>query len=363
MGPEGKHPDFISRQEVPLNGGPPLSELGAAQRTPVENFFVRNHGEIPKVDAAAWRLRISGLAGRPAELSLEDLASNFRRHAVVAALECAGNRRNELIAVAPTPGELEWHAEAIGNASWSGWSLAEVLAAAAPLPEARHVEFVGLDETERLGKRFAFGGSVPIEKALSGEMLLADTMNGEELAPVHGFPVRAVVPGYLGARSVKWLAEIRLRAEPSENYFQAHAYRLFPPWVNPSNVDWDTGLMLGEMPVTSVLTTPAAGAELPAGEVEIGGYAYVGGGRGIDRVDLSTDGGRTWRGTDLGVEEGAWSWRLFSARASLEPGEHELVVRAFDRSAQTQPREAAEVWNFKGYANNAWHRVRVTVRG
>lgn len=362
MSPEGKHPDFITRQDDPLNGGSPLAELGAAQRTPVERFFVRSHGAIPQASAESWRLRISGRVRQEVELSLEDLSSNYRRHSVVAALECAGNRRNELIAVAPTPGELEWHAEAIGNAAWSGWSLAEVLAAAGPLPEARHVEFLGVDETERLGRRFAFGGSIPIEKALAREVLLADTMNGEELAPAHGFPLRAVVPGYLGARSVKWLAEIRLREDPSENYFQAHAYRLFPPWVNPSNVVWESGLMLGDMPVTSVISTPAPGAAVPAGEVEVAGYAFVGGGRGIERVDLSTDGGRTWRPTDLGVEEGAWSWRLFSARLNLEPGDHELVVRAFDRSAQTQPRDAAEVWNFKGYANNAWHRIRVTAR-
>ncbi|HEV7671701.1 MAG TPA: sulfite oxidase [Thermoanaerobaculia bacterium] len=362
MPPEGKHPDFIVRQDHPLNGGSPLGDLAAAQRTPAERFFVRSHGDIPQADAETWRLRISGLVRSPQELSLQDLSSNFRRHAVVAALECAGNRRNELIAVAPTPGELEWHAEAIGNAGWSGWSLAEVLAAARPLPEARHVEFLGIDETERHGRRFTFGGSIPIEKALAREVLLADTMNGEELPPAHGFPLRAVVPGYLGARSVKWLAEIRLREEPSENYFQAHAYRLFPPWVNPTNVVWESGLMLGEMPVTSVISTPAPSTVLSAGEVEVGGYAYVGGGRRIERVDLSIDGGRTWRAADLGVEEGPWSWRLFSARIALPPGEHELVVRAFDRSAQTQPRDAAEVWNFKGYANNAWHRVRVSVR-
>ncbi len=361
MHPHGKHPDFFSRQDEPLNGGSPLGPLGASQRTPSERFFVRNHGEIPAVDAASWRLRITGLVESPQELSLEDLASDYRRHSVVAALECAGNRRNELVAVAPIPGELEWHAEAIGNAAWSGWSLAEVLAAAGPTAKARHVEFIGLDETERLGRRFGFGGSIPIEKALGFEVLLADTMNGAELAPAHGFPVRALVPGYLGARSVKWLGEIRLREAPSENYFQAHAYRLFPSWVDRDNVVWESGLMLGEMPVTSVLCTPAPGAVLPAGEVEVSGYAYVGGGRGIDRVDLSLDGGRTWQPTELGTEEGGWSWRLFSARVDLGPGQHELVVRAFDRSAQTQPRDAAEVWNFKGYANNAWHRVRISV--
>ncbi len=362
MNRKGKHPEFIDRSENPWNGGPPLGELGASQRTPVDRFFVRSHGDIPKLDATAWRLKVSGLVDRPLELSLRDLSSNFRRHSVVAALECAGNRRNELIAVAPIPGELEWHADAIGNAAWSGWSLAQVLATAGPRPEARHVELIGVDTTERLGRTFAFGGSVPIEKALAPEVLLADTMNGEELAPEHGFPVRAVIPGYLGARSVKWLAEIRLREEPSENYFQAHAYRLFPPWIDSRNVVWESGLMLGDMPVTSVLTSPSKDSVVSAGEVKVQGYAYAGGGRGIDRVDLSMDGGRSWRATELGVEEGPWSWRLFSARVDVPAGSHELVVRAFDRSAQTQPSDVAEVWNFKGYANNAWHRVRIEAR-
>src|SRR6185295_7731240 len=359
MHPDDKHPEFVTRSEDPWNGGPPLGPLAAAQRTPYELFFVRSHGGIPAVDGEAYRLRVTGLVKRPLELSFRDLASNYRRHAVVAALECAGNRRSELIAHAPTPGELEWLADAIGNASWSGFALAEILARAEPLPAARHVEFIGLDSVERHGERFAFGGSIPLEKALAPEVLLADVMNGAALKPAHGFPLRALVPGYLGARSVKWLAEIRLRETPSENYFQAKAYRLFPSWINPGNVIWERGMMLGEMPVTSVICSPAPKAKVPAGPVEVSGYAYVGGGRGIERVDVSKDGGATWSAAELGPDEGTFGWRLFRASLTLPPGDHLLAVRAWDRSAQTQPRDVADVWNFKGYANNAWHRVPV----
>mgnify|MGYP002084313806 CR=1 FL=1 len=356
----GKHPDLVVREVSPLNAGPTLDALVAHETTPNEWFFVRNHGDIPEVDAASFRFSIGGLVAKPMDLSLGDLA-RLPRRSVFATLECAGNRRDELSTVTPIPGELPWGAEAISSASWEGVALADVLALAGPRPEARHVEFVGLDQTERLGRRFGFGGSIPLAKALAAEVLLADRMNGEPLPPTHGFPLRVVVPGYLGARSVKWLSRIELLAEPSKNYFQDHAYRLFPPWMNASNVDWHAGMMLGDLPVTSVIAAPEAGAELPAGSTPVSGYAFVGGGRGIARVDLSIDGGTTWRPTELGPETGPWGWRLFSANVELQAGEHELIVRAWDGSAQTQPAAIADVWNFKGYANNAWHRVRVRV--
>src|SRR5438270_191922 len=113
--------------------------------------------------------------------------------------------------------------------------------------------FNGLDEAERHGHRFQFGGSIPLEKAMHPEVLLADTMNGAPLPPVHGAPLRVVVPGYIGARSVKWLSRITLQEAPSDNYFQATAYRLFPAAVRPETVVWETGMMLGESPVNSAI--------------------------------------------------------------------------------------------------------------
>jgi sulfite oxidase len=280
-----------------------------------------------------------------------------------ATLQCAGNRRTELMAVAPIPGELGWGAEAISTAKWGGVALRDILAsvspATSPATGASHVAFTGFDETERLGNRFQFGGSIPLEKAMSGEVLLAYEMNGAPLPPVHGAPLRVVVPGYIGARSVKWLSTITVQDEPSDNYFQAHAYRLFAPQVGPQDVDWESGLMLGELPVNSVICSPGDGGALAPGEVVVQGYAMAGGGRTLARVDLSGDGGRTWRTADL-AGEGRWAWRLWEGRLELPAGEHELVCRAWDSAAQTQPEHPAHVWNFKGYANNAWHRVRIT---
>lgn len=357
--PHGKHPAFIVRSHDPLNGGPPPELIGAADQTPTELFFVRNHGTVPCIDSASYRLEVDGLVGRALSLSLRDLQTRFPRVTVAATLQCAGNRRDELLAIAPIPGEVAWGAEAISNASWAGAPLAEVLRAAGVRPTAAHIAFGGLDEVERQGRRFGFGGSITIEQALAGDTLLAYAMNGEPLPATHGFPLRVVVPGHIGARSVKWLGRITAQATPSDNYFQAHAYKLFPADARAESVDWQAGLMLSEQSLTSVICQPAAGARLPAGRVQISGYAYAGGGRSIARVELSTDGGASWAATELLGPGSRWEWRRWRAEAELPPGPHELVVRAWDSAANRQPADLREIWNFKGYMNNAWHRVAV----
>jgi sulfite oxidase len=355
-----KHPDFIVRQSDPFNGGPPPQRLAGSFITSNDLFFSRNHGGVPTVDRDAYRLTVEGLVEQPLSLSLEDLR-RFPRSTVMATLQCAGNRRQEMMAYKPIPDELPWGTEAVSHGEWSGVRLSDVLAAADVLERARHVAFTGLDDTERHGHRFNFGGSIPLDKALSGDVLLADTMNGQPLPQVHGAPLRVVVPGYIGARSVKWLARITVQDKPSDNYFQAKAYRLFPASFNKDNVDWDKGLMLGEAPVSSVILSPEENATVPAGKVTVRGWSLAGGGRGVARVDVSADGGETWTVADFVKGEGAFVWRLWEARLDLKPGPQEIVCRAWDTAAQTQPDSAAQVWNFKGYANNSWHRVRVTV--
>jgi sulfite oxidase len=353
----GKHPDLVIRQEDPLNAGPPPDRLLGGDLTPVDLFYVRNHGAVPEVDRAGYWLTVDGLVRRPFRISLEEL-QRLPRVTVAATLQCAGNRRSEMMAVKEIPNELGWGAEAIGTADWGGVPLSAVLSAADPEPAARYVELTGLDETERHGHRFQFGGSIPLDKALQPEVLLAYEMNGKPLPPVHGAPLRLVVPGYIGARSVKWLSRLTVQAEPSANYFQARAYRLFPPDMGPENVDWESGLMLGTFNVSSLICAPGADAALAAGPVTVRGWAFAGE-REVARVDLSVDGGRTWRVAELAPGRSRWSWRLWQATVDLEPGGHELVCRAFDTAAQTQPESPAHVWNFKGYMNNAWHRVRV----
>jgi len=331
--------------------------VAGAPVTPVDAFYVRNHGAVPAADAATFRLRVDGLVDRPLELSLDELRDGrFAEHEVLATLQCAGNRRADFIAVRDIPGEAPWGPGATGTAAWRGVALADVLAAAAPRAEATDVAFVGADMAADADPPQRFAGSIPRRKAERREVLLAWEMNGAPLSGVHGAPLRVVVPGWIGARSVKWLERIELRAQPSDGYFQATAYRLLAPGETPAP---GRGVELGEVAVNSDVLVPDDGARVPAGTVEISGYAFAGGERSVVRVDVSTDGGRHFAEAELLDDLGRWAWRLWRARVELAPGEHEIVARAWDSAAATQPESAAAVWNPKGYVNNAWARVRV----
>ncbi len=327
--------------------------------TPNDLFYVRNHGPVPEVDAASYRLHVRGAVERPLRLSLPELRDRFSRVSIEATLSCAGNRRAQLTRVRPIPGEIPWADGAIGTARWSGVPLREVLAAAVLTPEARHVELTGLDACKEDGRVVPFAGSIPVEKALAGETIIADEMNGEPLPPVHGFPLRAVVPGFVGARSVKWLSAIALAREPSSSYYQTRSYRLFGPDVQGTDARWEEALPLGELAVNAAICRPHDGESLPAGRVVVAGWAVGGGQRAVARVDVSGDGGATWARAELARGETPSAWCLWSAERELAPGPHELVARAVDSSTNSQPESPAATWNFKGYANNACPRVRV----
>jgi sulfite oxidase len=356
-----KHENFVVRCESPFNGGAPLNLLTQNHITPTNLFFVRNHGDVPQVDVHSFRLNIQ-YENKTASFTLDEIKNNFEKVEVSATLQCAGNRRQELMAIKEIPHELPWNVEAISHAVWAGIKLKDVLATVIKKNEAKHlhVQFQGLDETERLGKRFNFGGSIPFEKAMNDEVILAYEMNGKPLSPVHGFPLRVIVPGFIGARSVKWLNQITIADEPSQNYFQRIAYRLFSPQVNAENVKWDDGLMLGEMNITSVICSPEENGRLTSGAVNVCGYATTGGNRHIARVEISADDGKTWTQAELD-KTNCFAWTLWKANLNLEKGKHLLIVRAVDSSANTQPKDVEQVWNFKGYMNNAWHKVSFVV--
>jgi len=359
MSHPGKHPRFIVHSTSPLNGGSPPELLRERFITAQENFFIRNHGNVPQTNPGEFRLGIEGLVERPISLTLDEVRANFPVERRPATVQCAGNRRSQLIAMRPIPGETPWGAEAVGTAEWTGVRLSGVLQKAGIKPEAKHVAFSGLDEIEKEGHRFHFGGSVPIQKALQPEVLLAFELNGEPLPLVHGYPLRVIVPGFIGARSVKWLARITLQTHLSTNYYQAKAYRLFPPETGPENVVWERGIELGEFAVNTVICRPADGAQLTAGRIAVQGYALSGGGRTIERVDLSSDGGKTWQLAELGKDRDPWTWRFWEAEVEIRPGLNEIIARGWDSATNTQPEDASRIWNFKGYMNNAWHRVTV----
>jgi DMSO/TMAO reductase YedYZ molybdopterin-dependent catalytic subunit/glyoxylase-like metal-dependent hydrolase (beta-lactamase superfamily II) len=357
-----KHPSLITWTEQPLNAETLPELLCDSEITANPLFFVRNHGPIPEVDPGAYLLTVRGLVADRLSLTLEDLRERFERVTLDATLTCAGNRRDGLAAIAPIPGQVPWGPGATGNARWGGVRLRDVLGAAGVEGSAAHVAFTGLDACAEEGEVIPFGGSIPLAKALAPEVLLADEMNGEPLPPAHGYPLRVVVPGYIGARSVKWLATIAVQSRPSSNYFQARTYRLYPSRVR-SETTPEHGFPLGETPVNSVVCRPAEGAIVAGPRVLARGYAITGGTREIERVEVSLDRGATFATARLLGRGGAGAWRLWEAELELGPGPCELAVRAWDSAASTQPESAEGIWNLKGYINNAWHRVRFIVAG
>jgi sulfite oxidase len=353
----GKRADMLVHEEEPFNAETGLAALDEGPLTATDAFYVRAHGGVPELDPAAWRLRVHGLVERELDLSLTALREALREREVTATLQCAGHRRAGLIAIRDIPGEAPWGAGATGTATWTGVALADVLALARPLREATDVGFEGADLSAESGPAERFGGSIPLEKACRPEVLLAWAMNGEPLPPVHGAPLRVVVPGYIGARSVKWLERIEVRSTPWQGYFQHVVYRLLPEDATPGP---GAGIPLGLVALNADVLSPGDGETVAAGPVEVRGYAFAGGERHVARVDVSLDAGTSWSQAELLDDAGPWAWRHWRTTVDLAPGEHEIVVRAWDSSAATQPEDEAALWNPKGYVNNA--RPRVSVR-
>ena len=357
-----KHDETKTYDDI-LNAGPPVSQLASQFVTPTDLFFVRNHTQIPHFQLDSYRLTVGGMVTRELSLSLDELKNRFEPRELTATLQCAGNRRKEMVSYKPIDDQLAWGIEAIGTAAWTGVRLGDLLCAAGISgQEAAHVAFLGLDSLLRDGEREAYGSSIPLDKALGSEVLLAYAMNGEDLPLAHGSPLRVIVPGYIGARSVKWLSDIRVQAEPSDNHFQQVAYKLFPPHIDMYNVDYADGMQLTKLPVNSVIVRPQERSLLPAGKVTVEGYAMSDGEHEITWVSVSPDGGKSWQRAEFLNEPQLWTWQLWRTEFELGQGQHELVVRAWDSAANSQPETIASVWNFKGYVNNAWHRVAITLK-
>ncbi|MGI4798187.1 MAG: molybdopterin-dependent oxidoreductase [Janthinobacterium lividum] len=353
---------LIVHSETPFNAEPPLATLRAHFLTPQPDFYVRSHGNIPALDPATYRLTLAGQVATPLDLSLHDLKSRFPHHTVTATMQCAGNRRADMQQVRPTTGD-PWSAGAIGNAEWTGIRLADLLDAADADPAAAHIAFDSADEIDHPEEgRFTFGISIPAAKARAPETLLAWSVNGEDLAPHHGYPLRLVVPGYAGIRSAKWLKTITVQSEPSPNHMQQRDYKLLPASMTSDTIGWSEGITIEEMPLNAAICEPAAYAELPAGPTRIRGYATATA-RRVTRVDISTDGGRTWSQATLTADRSSpWAWTFWETTLDLQPGDRDLVVRAWDSASQTQPATPDETWNCKGYLSAAQHRIRVRVR-
>ena len=292
----------------------------------------------------------------------DELTTRFAAHTLVATLQCAGNRRAGFNEIRTIEGEDPWGAGATSTAEWRGARLADVLhSAGVRAGDGLHVAFEGPDIAEDASPPQPYGSSIPLSKALSSEVLLAWEMNGGPLPGLHGGPVRVVVPGYIGARSVKWITSITVQDAPSDNYFQAQVYRLLPADADPDTAEPSTGIPLSSVAVNSEILVPDDGDSIPEGPLTIRGYAFAGDDRGIARVDVSIDGGASWRQADLAPQRSPWSWRFWTLDAVVGPGPLTITARAWDNTGALQPESAEALWNPKGYSNNSWANVHASV--
>lgn len=349
--------------DSPRNAEPPLEALIQSWRTPNELFYIRSHAPAPKLDVTTFQLSVEGMVRKPFTITLAELQGRFAKQSVVATMTCAGNRRKEHSAVEPVGG-VPWGSGAIGNAQWGGARLSDLLKRAGVLESAKHVWFEGVDQIQRSDGVIPFGASIPLKKAFADTRtmpgaLVAYEMNERPLPLDHGFPMRTVVPGFIGARSVKWLGKIIVSDRPSSNHYVAKAYKLV---TEGTTEEWKEAPPLYSFAINSVICTPSAGANVLAGTVRVKGYAVPPGaeGRTIRQVEVSGDGGATWTTARLTSEPTPYCWQHWAADLPLKSGTRTLVVRATDSSGQNQPQKVD--WNLKGYMFNAWHRATVKVR-
>jgi sulfite oxidase len=322
--------------------------------TPIPHFFVRNHMYEPsELNAGDWRLSLGGEVEKPITLSLAEL-SKLETHSVVNTLECAGNGRT--LHRPQVPG-IQWGKGAVSTARFSGPRLSEVLHRAGVKPTGKHVMFRGLDEVP--GKVPPFIRSIPIEKALDVDTIIATHMNGSPLTKHHGFPARALVPGWIGAASCKWLTEIKVLEKEFVGNFMSPGYRLPNQPVKPGDTvkPEDTHPLTG-LNVKSVIAGPTDGASLKAGKVALHGAAWAGE-ADIAKVEISTDDGATWSSAKLGREQARYAWRLWSYDWKAGSGDYTILSRATDSLGRTQP--STPLWNPSGYLYNAVDQVKIHV--
>jgi DMSO/TMAO reductase YedYZ molybdopterin-dependent catalytic subunit len=338
----------------------PLEDL-RSRFTANEKFFVRYHlANIPKVDARTWKLRVGGeSAGAAREWSLEELKRDFERVSVVAINQCSGNRRG--LFTPRVPG-VQWEHGAIGNAKWTGVRLADVLKKVGVRADALEVVLDAAD-TGLLPKTPDYVKSLPIERALDEHTLIAFEMNDRPLPHWHGAPARLVVPGWTATYWIKHLTDIRVVSQPFDGFWMKNAYRLpkgvYGPAGFPSQERADT-VPITDIVVNSLITSHRSGERLMRGQrAELSGWAWDNG-AGIARVEVSLDGGRSWRSATLDRDSDRFGWRGFRwPLDTTKAGPLAVSVRATSRNGATQP--AQVVPNGSGYHHNAIQTVLLEV--
>ena len=337
---------LIVRSPRPINLETPIREL-TAYRTPHEAFYVRNNYDVPTIDPAQWSLHIEGDVEQPLLLRADDLRKlPTITHDVV--LECAGNGR---AFHRPRASGIQWEYGAVGNARWTGVRLADVLTLAKVRSSGLHVAFDGADSAPT-PQAPDFIRSVPIWKALERHTMIALEMNDKPIPLLHGGPVRVIVPGFIGSASIKWLQRIIVMAAEFDGPFMKRSYRA------PRADDDTQTYSLQSLEVKSLIVGPLEGTKLPPGRTIVWGWAWSGEGE-LTGIDVSTDGGQSWK---PGQFTGSWdryAWRKWEYEWTASAGPHTLMARATDSLGRIQPPSRAS--NPLGYRWNVVHAIKVEV--
>ncbi|MEJ7591039.1 MAG: molybdopterin-dependent oxidoreductase [Planctomycetaceae bacterium] len=328
--------DLIYRSKAPRNGEPKLEKLVENWITPTPQFYIRSHGANPAIVADEFKVSVEGMVENPLVFSIQELIEKFPKSSCTCTVSCAGIRRYEFNKVKEIKG-VAWQEGPIGNAVWSGVRLLDVLKAAGIKTEAKHVWFEGADEIVDGKATFPFGGSVPLTKLLEEEcpmpgVLLATHMNGEPLLPDHGFPIRTIVPGYIGARSVKWLRKIVVSDKPSPNHFIADVYKMV---YSGTPVEIDETAPIYRYPVNAALCS----AEKRKAEYVCRATHCQQVAKGAPSVVLKSQRTMEQRGQPPRWEEvGDFCWQLWSSTLTIANAETDICVRATDSLGNTMPR-------------------------
>lgn len=333
--PAGRPADvgMIVRESEPLNLEFPFASLDGFI-TPNERFYVRNHFAMPKLDTASWRLRVEGAVERPLELTYEDL-SRMPARKVTALLECAGNSR---VFLSPKVRGVAWQMGAVGNAEWTGVPLAALLERAGVRSGAVEVVLEGADRGEikddpKSPGVIAFSRSLPLSRTRDADVLLAYRMNGAELPHTHGYPLRAIVPGWYGMASVKWLTRLVVVKNPFEGFFQSLDYTY---WKRTHGLP--SLVPITDLQVKAAIARPAMYEVLQSGQkYRVFGAAWTGGSE-VTSVQVSDD-GKSWANAKLLGGPVPHAWRLWEYEWTIptQPGRYALMARANDKLGRSQP--------------------------
>ena len=340
----------------PVNAETPPELLDDAI-TPTSRHFIRNNGIPPEdVDPATWTLTIDGFVDTPLELTIADMREQFEVVTMALTLECGGNGRGFF---SPPAKGNQWTYGAVACSEWTGVRLKDVLQKAGVQSNVVYTAHYGADgHLSGDPDKLPISRGVPIEKAMTDNILIAFEMNGDALHPMNGAPLRLVVPGWPASTAQKWLTRIELRDQVHDGpKMTGTAYRVPAyPVSAGQDVPKEDFVIIERMPVKSLVTFPANGAEIGM-ETEVRGHAWSGD-RSVSKVEISTDFGSTWMDAELDVPINDGAWQNWRANVTFpKAGYYEVWARATDSDGTMQP--FAIDWNPKGYLNNTMHRVGV----